>query len=265
MQNLAQFCEQVNNICKEVGQWIKSQVGKVSSAQIEVKDLNSLVSYVDKTAENQLISQFKILIKDSNFLAEESGENQLHQSDYLWIIDPLDGTTNFLHSIPFFAISVALQYKGQTILGVIYDIMHENSYYSYGNNQSFCDSQPIKVSIQPAFNQSLIATGFPYYDFKYRKHYLSMIGELMSETRGLRRLGSAALDLAYVACGRFEGFFEYSLSPWDVAAGAFIVQQAGGQVSDFGNGTNYLHGQEIIAANPACQIALLNCIKKHFH
>jgi myo-inositol-1(or 4)-monophosphatase len=265
MENLAHLCEQVKSICVSVGQWVKTQVGQVSQTQIEVKDLNSLVSYVDKYAENQLISQLGKLLIGSDFLAEESGENTQNQSEFLWIIDPLDGTTNFLHGIPFFAISVALQHKGQTVLGLIYDIMHENSYYSYGANQSFCDGIPIKVSAQPLFNQSLVATGFPYYDFKYRQHYLSMIGELMSETRGLRRLGSAALDLAYVACGRFEGFFEYSLSPWDVAAGAFIVQQAGGQVSDFGNGTNYLHGKEIIAGNPACQTALLVCIKKHFH
>ncbi len=264
MQNLAHLCEQVRQISQEVGRWIKTQVGQVSSNQIETKDLNSLVSYVDKYAENQLISQLGKLVAGSSFLAEESGESDI-KSDYLWIIDPLDGTTNFLHSIPFFAISVALQHKGQTILGLIYDIMHENAYYSWGENRAFCDGQEIRVSNQTQFNQSLVATGFPYYDFSYRQHYLSMIGELMSETRGLRRLGSAALDLAYVACGRFEGFFEYSLSPWDVAAGAFIVQNAGGVVSDFGNGTNYLHGREIIAANPACQSALFTCLKKHFH
>ena len=175
MQNLAHLCQQVRQISQEVGGWIKTQVGQVSDHQIEIKDLNSLVSYVDKYAENQLISRLGDLVASSSFLAEESGESE-QKRDYLWIIDPLDGTTNFLHSIPFFAISIALQHKGQTILGLIYDIMHENSYYSWGENRAFCDDKPIKVSPQTQFSQSLVATGFPYYDFSYRQHYLSKIG-----------------------------------------------------------------------------------------
>lgn len=241
----------VCGLVKHVGAWMKSQLGLVADNQVETKDLNSLVSYVDKEAERQLLEALLTMLPNSKTLAEESSPlAQLNNEDYFWIVDPLDGTTNFLHQLPFFSISVALYKGGEIVLGVVYEVNREELFYSWkGAKAAYLNGKEISVSQKERFPDTLLATGFPYYDFAYQTHYMKLFASLMTQVRGLRRFGSAALDLAYTACGRFDGFFEYSLSPWDVAAGAFLVQQAGGTVTDFVGGRNYLLGKTIVAAS----------------
>jgi len=164
-----------------------------------------------------------------------------------------------------FSISIALAKKEEILLGVIYEINLDECFFAWKDGPAFLNGNIISVSKTAEMTDSLIATGFPYYDYSKIKNYLSLLGDLMETTRGIRRLGSAAVDLAYVACGRFELFYEYSLNPWDVAAGIVIVQQAGGQVSDFKNGRNYLFGKEIIASNKLIQHEFLIKLKKHFN
>ena len=229
---------------------------------IEQKGIHDFVTYVDKTSEDRIIETLKGIIPEAGFIAEEN--SQLSKSDYYnWIIDPLDGTTNYIHSIPFYSISIALQYKEEIILGVVYEVNSGELFYSWKGGAAYLGNDKINVSSTKKMDDSLLATGFPYHDFSILDDYLNVLKYIMKNSRGVRRLGSAALDLAYVACGRFDGFFEYGLNPWDVAAGAFLVQQAGGKVIDFKGKDNYIFGREILASNCGIHNEFFQIIKKY--
>jgi len=265
--DLQQLCLQSQEIIKKVGQFLTQELGQVGTKQIETKQLNHLVSYVDKSAEKQLVEALGALLPSSVFLAEEAHSENMDTAstaEWCWIIDPLDGTTNFLHQLPFFAISVALQRNAKTVMGIVYEPSHDDMFYAWEDGGAFLNGNKIQVSATTDLKSSLLATGFPYYDFEHSDAYSKLLKELMLKTRGIRRIGSAALDLVYVAAGRFDTYYEYSLSPWDVAAGALIVQEAGGKVSDFEGGDDYLYGREIIAGNPAIFEEVLERIKHHF-
>jgi myo-inositol-1(or 4)-monophosphatase len=165
------------------------------------------------------------------------------------VIDPLDGTTNFIHGAPPVAVSIALTEHNRPVVGVVYEIWLKEAFYAWKDSKAYLNGKEIKVSEASEIKDSLIATGFPYHNFDRISQYMETIDYFFNNTHGVRRLGSAATDLAYVACGRFDGFYEYNLSPWDVAAGALIVMQAGGRVSDFKGGDNYLFGRELISGN----------------
>lgn len=216
--------------------------------EVDLKSINNLVTEVDKNTERFLVHGLKHILPVSTFLTEEETVEQ-EQGDYRWIIDPIDGTTNFVHGIPAYAISLALQFKEETIFGIVHEINLNEQFYAIKGEGAFLNESKISVSDTKQLENSLIATGFPYDEFHREEEYWSALRQFTHKTRGIRRLGSAAVDLCYVACGRFDCFFEYSLSPWDVAGGAFIVQEAGGQVSDFSKGENWLFGKEIIATN----------------
>lgn len=248
-QELAELCQTTIQIVTETADFLRAELGKVQAAAIESKSLNSLVSYVDKTAEKQLVSKLNKILANSTFLTEEETVEQT-KGEYQWIIDPLDGTTNFLHQVPMFAVSVALQHHDETVLGVVYEVNRSECFSAWKGGGAFLNGQPISVSKTKTLGESLLATGFPYYDFKWIDPYLAAFRHFIQSTRGVRRCGAAAVDLAYVACGRFDGFYEYSLSAWDMAAGVILIQEAGGQVSDFFGGDNYLFGKNIIAGNP---------------
>lgn len=218
------------------------------------KALNQLVTDVDIRFEKKLVAICKNLLPESNFLTEEKTVEQDSDSNYRWIIDPIDGTTNFIHQIPAFAISIALQKDNETIMGLVYELNRDELFYASKGQGAFLNGKRIEVAQHQELKDCLLATGFPYYDFGQMKEYLQVLSTFMEKTRGLRRIGSAAVDLAYTACGRFDGFFEYGLSPWDVAAGAHIVEEAGGVVIDFSEGNDYLFGGEIIA----CQKHIYN-------
>jgi len=246
--NLESIIHEVIEITKTVAVFINAESNKFSNNDIEEKVLHNLVTYVDKQAEKMIVEKLSTLIPEAGFIAEE--DPKLKVSNNLnWIVDPLDGTTNFIHSLPFYSISIALNNSKETLLGVVYEVKSKECFYSWKGEVAYCNGKEIRVSKQQDINKSLIATGFPYYDYSLLNEYLELFKYLMINSRGIRRLGSAALDLAYVAAGRFEVFYEYGLNPWDVAAGAFLVKQAGGRVTDFNLQENYLFGKQIIATN----------------
>ncbi len=262
--NLAQLKIEVEAIAKEAGGFIRQAGLNFNQEDVEVKSSNSFVSYVDKEAEAMIVDKLKSLLPEAGFIAEEGTEANT-KPDAIWIIDPLDGTTNFIHSIPCFAVSIALEINGEIALGVVYEISNDECFSAYLNGGSFLNGNRIQVSQAQALKNTLIATGFPYYDYKRSDEYLHFMGYLMRNTRGLRRLGSAATDLAYVAAGRFDAFFEYGLSPWDVAAGVILVKEAGGKVSDFKGGSGFVYGQEIIASGPGISEEFTEELGQHFY
>ncbi|MFT7157083.1 MAG: myo-inositol-1(or 4)-monophosphatase [Parvicella sp.] len=257
-----ELCSQVAALSKEIGEWMVTERIQFSENDVENKTFNNLVSYVDKESEKRFVEGLLKLLPGSGILGEEGSSINLI-ADYIWIIDPLDGTTNYVHGVPAYCTSVALQHKKQTVIGVVYEPNQKECFYSYGEG-SFLNAKEISVSKNAKLSNSLLATGFPYYNFEKTDKYLSLFKDLMQGTRGIRRIGAAALDLCYVACGRFEAFYEYALHPWDVAAGAFIVQNAGGQVSEFDNGSNFDFGEDIIASNTLVHLELQSKIAHHF-
>lgn len=248
MLNLEMLCHDVVELAREVGIFIKVEENKVKNKDIELKSLNSLVSYVDKTAEEKIVKDLALFLPEAGFIAEEGTSIKIGNT-YNWIIDPLDGTTNFLHGIPTYSVSIALKKNDRIVLGVVYEVNRDECFYAWENSKAFLNGDRINVSKTEKLANSLIATGFPYYDYERSENYFKVLKKLAHSTRGVRRIGSAAVDLAYTACGRFDAFFEYSLHAWDVAAGAFIVQQAGGTIIDFSGNDNWLFGKEIIATN----------------
>lgn len=259
--NLELLCSNVCELSREVGAFIKQEVSKVENQDIETKSLNSLVSYVDQTAEEKIVKQLSLLLPESGFIAEEGTSEKVGET-YNWIIDPLDGTTNFLHALPIYSVSIALKRNDKIVLGVVYEVNQEECFYAWEGSKAYLNGAEIKVSSTPKLADSLLATGFPYYDFDRLDSFFEFLKYLAQNSRGIRRMGSAAVDLVYVACGRFDAFFEYSLNAWDVAAGAFIVQQAGGKVSDFSGGDNWLFGSEIVASSENISSEMTRSIKR---
>ena len=261
--NLEQLCNSVNIIAREAGSFIREEGKKFKSSSIEHKGMNDLVSYVDKNAEQMIVNSLQPLIEDAGFITEENTSN-ITGKRYQWIIDPLDGTTNFVHGLPPYCVSIGLTDNGKLCLGVIYEINLDECFYAWRNGGAWMNGKRIYVSEKNALNDSLLATGFPYTNFSRMKPYMEVFDYCMRYTHGLRRLGSAAVDIAYVACGRFEGFYEYGLNAWDVAAGAFIVEEAGGKVCDFNGGDNFLFGKEIITTNKGIYEEFLEVVKEKF-
>lgn len=246
--NYQVICKEVIKIAKEAGDFILKERASFSPERVESKGVHNYVSDVDKRAENIIVDKLGKLITGAGFIAEE-GTGEKNEGGFNWIIDPLDGTTNFIHGLPPFSVSIALINHGNTILGVVYEPNLDECFYSWEGAPAYLNEKEIKVSGTTMVKDSLIATGFPYTDFKRMGPFLGSFEYFMENSHGLRRLGSAAVDLAYVACGRFDAFYEYGLKAWDVAAGAFIVRQAGGNVSDFTGGEDFLFGGELIASN----------------
>jgi myo-inositol-1(or 4)-monophosphatase len=241
------ICLEVQQIARETGDFIRKERRKLTEADIETKSNASFVTYVDKKAETMIVEALKKLIPDAGFITEEGTAGNSGE-ELLWIIDPLDGTTNYIHGIYPCSVSIGLSLKDEMTLGVVYEIGQKEMFYAWKGSPAFMNGTEIRVSNSVHSVETLIGTGFPYYDFDRIRKYITALDELMKKTRGLRRLGSAAVDLSYVAAGRFDAFFEHALHAWDVAAGAFIIQQAGGIITDFNGGSNWLYGGEIIAA-----------------
>ncbi len=245
---LQKVLEETVELVKSVGGFIREEGRNFDRSNIEKKGFNDLVSYVDKQAEEKLVKGLSQFVPEAGFITEE-GTAQDKGEAYKWIIDPLDGTTNFLHSLPVFSVSVALMHENELILGVVYEINLDECFYARKGGKAYCNGKEIKVSPIESLSEGLVATGFPYYDFEKMQAYMDIMSQFMKSSHGLRRLGSAAVDLIYVAIGRFEGFYEYNLNSYDLAGGAFIVQQAGGKVTDWKGGNDYIFGRELLATN----------------
>ncbi len=263
MIELAQLEEDVIEVSNEVADFISREAKGFDRSRVEHKDTaNNLVSYVDKEAEKRIVKALTKILPGAGFLAEE-GSTTEGSNEYTWIIDPLDGTTNFTHGLPPYAVSIGLAKGNRVVLGVVYEISRMECFSAFEHGPATCNGDTIQVSKTASLSEGLLATGFPYYHFDKREEYLSIIKTFLEVTHGVRRLGSAATDLAYVACGRMDGFFEYNLNPWDVAAGSLIVARAGGIVTDFKGEGNFLYGGEICAAG-AIQPEMVQIIKEHW-
>jgi myo-inositol-1(or 4)-monophosphatase len=247
--NLENLCKKVVAVAEEASEFIAEQARQFKPSQIEIKGKNDLVSYVDRETEALIVSQLKLFFPEGEFIAEENPDfKNLTNQPYHWIIDPLDGTTNFLHGLPIFSISIGLMHYDKMVLGVVHEVNRKETFYAWERGGAYCNGERIYATQGYQMKDSLLATGFPYRDFDRFPAYLDVIRQLMYQTHGLRRMGSAAVDLAYVAMGRFQGFFEYGLNSWDVAAGALLVQEAGGTVTDFKGENDYVFGKQILAA-----------------
>jgi myo-inositol-1(or 4)-monophosphatase len=230
--DLKQICFDAIEIIKATGNYISDEMQSFDKKKVESKGVHDFVSFVDKTAEKTLVKGLSEVFPEAGYIAEEQTVAQTN-AQFKWVIDPLDGTTNFIHGLMPFAISVALMDEQEVVLGIVYEISRDEVFYTWKGEKAYLNGNEIRVTDAPKVKDSLIATGFPYYDYDRLPQFMKTLDFFMQNSHGLRRLGSAATDLAYVACGRFDAFYEYSLSPWDVAAGAFLVQQAGGKVCDF--------------------------------
>lgn len=262
MTDLADIITVAAELSKEAGAFIRTEAAGFTQDKVELKGKSDLVSYVDKETEKLIVAGLKRIFPKAGFITEENTISQ-DKKDYTWIIDPLDGTTNFVHGLPSYAVSIGLMQGDEVIGGVIYEVTRDECFYAWKGGGAYLNNKQIHVTDASTIGDSLFATGFPVYNFEKLTGYLGILNELMKDAHGLRRLGSAATDLAYVACGRYEAFFEYNLHPWDVAAGVIIVKEAGGFISDFKGGNDYLFGREIVAAGPV-HPQLLEVIQKHW-
>ncbi|WP_321287140.1 inositol monophosphatase family protein [uncultured Sunxiuqinia sp.] len=246
--DLENICKQIETVAKKAGQFIREERLKITDDDIELKGKASLVTYVDKNAEKLIVDELTQILPEAGFITEE-GTADSDGETLRWVIDPLDGTTNFIHGIFPHSVSIALMKNDQPIVGVVYEVGQDELFAAWQDGGAWLNGKPISVSKNKTHEDVLLATGFPYYNFEMLNEYLKLLEFFMMETRGMRRMGSAAVDMAYVACGRFDGFFEHALHAWDIAAGIIILQEAGGKVCDFKGGDNYLFGKEIVASN----------------
>jgi myo-inositol-1(or 4)-monophosphatase len=219
--------------------------------KINVKSPNDFVTEVDHAAEQAVIETLLTAYPGHGILAEESGrEHGAKHSEYLWIIDPLDGTTNFIHGFPVYAVSIALAHRGTIQQAVVYDPSRNDMFYASKGRGAFLNDRRLRVSKRTRMNEALIGTGFPFRKGDNFKRYVKMFEEVMQHCAGLRRPGAAALDLCYVAAGWYDGFFETGLNPWDVAAGALMITEAGGLIGNFTGEADYLYQREVVAGSP---------------
>jgi len=229
---------------------------------VRKKTINDYVSEVDHLAERAIIETLLDAYPTHSILAEESGQTN-NDAENVWIIDPLDGTTNFLHGFPQYCISIALQQRGQITQAVIYDPNRNDLFTATKGRGAFLNDRRIRVSPRAKLQECIIGTGFPFRDYTHLETYLGMFKDMITKTSGLRRPGSAALDLAYVAAGWFDGFWEIGLSKWDIAAGGLLVSEAGGLVGDFEGNETWLETGNIVAANPKVFAQMLQVLKPH--
>ena len=248
-QDLALLTQEISRIARDAGAFLLQERRQFQREAIEYKGLNNVVSYVDKETEKQLVDKLNRLMPEAGFITEEGTTGQEADPSALnWIIDPLDGTANFMHNLPVFSVSIGLAQGKTPIAGVIYDPNRNECFSAWQGGGAYCNGSKLTVSPATQLGESLIATGFPYYQFDQMQKYLHILERLMQQTHGLRRMGSAAIDLAYVACGRFEAFYEYNLNSWDMAAGVLLVREAGGVVTDFDGGDEFLFRGDVVAS-----------------
>lgn len=247
---------------REAGDILTRLYNEQDRLTIQEKQLNNFVSQADQLAEAAIIRTIKKYYPQHGILGEETGDNS-GDADTIWIIDPLDGTTNYLHQFPQFSISIAVQEKGRLTHGVVFDPLKDELFSASRGEGAKLNNRRIRVTDQKNLEGSLLATGFPFYEFDYLDKYLGTLKDFITQTAGVRRAGSAALDLAYVAAGRVDGYWEYNLKPWDLAAGILLVQEAGGLTTDFQGGDNQLKTGDILACSPKLLKPMAQIISKH--
>lgn len=268
--HLTQISQQIDDIARTVGSFIRQESLLFSREKIEYKDVNNLVSYVDKEAEKQIVEALHQVLPEAGFITEEGTIGQTdNRSGLNWVIDPLDGTANFIHGLPVFSVSIGLAEGKNLLAGAVYDISRDECYSASAGGGSWYSrtgGTPERIRVSPAtsLSESMVATGFPYRILDRLDRYLAIFATLIQRTHGIRRMGSAAIDLAYVACGRFEAYYEFNLNSWDMAAGVLLVREAGGIVTDFNGGDEFLFRGDILAGC-AMQPELLAIIEEYWN
>ena len=258
--NQMEMLEFAKITAKGAGAILMEHFGKISSYDRKSSHID-LLTIADTQSEAFILKEITKTFPDHHIIAEESATVE-NNSDYRWVIDPLDGTTNFVHSLPIFAVSIGLEYKDETIVGVVYNPAADKCFWAEKNGGAFLNGEAIHITSTNTLSNSLLVTGFPYInDDRWRKGF-DLFKTLYGKTQGVRRLGAAALDFCFVAMGRFEGFWEFGLQPWDVCAGALIVKEAGGKVSDWGNSPMPFSGNRILATNGHIHKEMLEVLGK---
>src|SRR3954449_10539774 len=250
------------NAALKAARGLNRDFGEVEQLQVSVKGPSDFVTSADLRAERTLKAELQRARPGYSLLFEESGAAEGGDPHHRWIVDPLDGTTNFLHGIPHFSISIALERDGEIIAGVIYDPTRDEMYWAEKGAGAFLNDRRLRVSARRQLGEALIATGLPFRGRPKHPAYIATLARVPEATRGGRRVGSAALDLAYVAAGRYDGYWEFGLSPWDLAAGLLLVREAGGFVSDLAGGQNMLTSGDVLAANGPLHLPLAALIKE---
>ncbi len=258
MGDWKEFLAEAQQSAREAGKLLKRGIGE--GKKIYYKGTVDLVTDFDKRAQEVIFERLSRAFPGHGFLAEE-GLSRPPEKDGLWIVDPLDGTTNYAHRVPIFCVSIALQFQQKIVLGLVYDPMREEMFEAIEGQGAFLNGQPIQVSQVEDLNHGLLATGFPYDVRESPINNIDHFNDFVVRAQAVRRCGSAALDLSYVACGRFDGFWELKLKPWDVAAGALLVQEAGGRVSDFKGREFRVDGADILATNGHLHEAMLSVLQ----
>jgi len=245
------------------GEILKEHFGMVPQEAVRKKQQNDFLSFVDEESEKKIVEIIRNEFPGHAVLAEEGGASG-PDNDFLWIIDPLDGTTNYITGIPVFAVSIALQFQNELILGVVYDPLRDELFSAEKGKGAFLNGERIQVSSKTSLNESLMATGFPFKAKHFLPQYLKVFHDIFEQSIGIRRMGSAAIDLAYTAAGRFDGYWEIGLSPWDAAAGTVLIREAGGRISDFWDGDNFVWNNYILAGGGSIHQETGEIIRKHF-
>jgi len=250
---------------RKAGEMIEQSFERLDLINIEEKGRNDFVSDVDRKSEQEIIYHLSKSYPDHKFIGEESGESGAANSEYEWIIDPLDGTTNFIHGIPHFSVSIACKYRGQLEHAIVLDPIKREEFTASRGKGAMLNGRRIRVAPRKSLAGALIGTGVPFNGFalKHIEEYLNCLRDVAGQTAGIRRPGSAALDLAYVAAGRFDGFWEMNLQPWDMAAGILLVREAGGLLSGFKGDSDYLDTGNIVCGAPKVFKPLLQIVGKH--
>jgi myo-inositol-1(or 4)-monophosphatase len=247
---------------KEAGKFLKHNLGKVKEITVKSGQEKNLVTEIDKKSEELVVSIIRKHFPGHDILAEESGSEHGKQSEYRWIIDPLDGTTNFTHGLPIFCVSIGLERKGEVIAGVIYDPNLDELFSAEKGRGAFLNGRRLRVSQTPSLKQSLLVTGFPYNVSENPDNCLEHFVNFVIGCQGVRRMGSAAIDLAYVAAGRYDGFWEVHLNAWDMAAGVILIREAGGKITGFDGDEINIYGKKVVASNGLIHDEMVGLLKK---
>lgn len=248
MLNLEYICTEVQRIARRAGSFLRDERLRFDCERVEEKSAHNYVSYVDKESECRLVAELSALLPEAGFIAEE-GSGSLTDENYCWVIDPLDGTSNYIHDMAPYCVSIALRNREELLVGVVYEVCRGECFYAWKGSKAWKDGQEIHVSEVDSLDKAFIALGFPYNSDAYRPVAAHLVDKLYGFAGGTRLMGSAAAELCYVASGRFEARIEAYLGPWDVAAGALILLQAGGKVTDFKGGNDWDSGNEVLASN----------------
>lgn len=258
---LESLTTEVRRLATEVGTFLREESLHFNRDKVEEKNAHDYVSYVDKEAEKRIVKRLKELLPQAGFIAEE-GSGSLTTEEYCWVIDPLDGTTNFIHNNAPFCVSIALRDKEEILLGVVYEVCREECFYAWKGSSSYLNGKEIHVSAIDNLDHSFIELGFPYDAEQFRPFITRLIEKMYGYVGGLRLMGSAAVELCYIAAGRFEARIEGLLGPWDIAAGTIILTQAGGRITDFSGGDSFYSGHEVLATNGKIHTQLLKIIQE---